>query len=89
MGFKLAQGVTTVVAGNCGFSAIPADPEQDTVKASGGILAGVGNNFTDLNGYFDAVLALKPAINNMMLVGHNTVRTLAMGYDKVNPIPNK
>jgi N-acyl-D-amino-acid deacylase len=85
MGFKLAQGVTTVVAGNCGFSAIPADPEQDTVKASGGILAGVGNNFTDLNGYFDAVLALKPAINNMMLVGHNTVRTLAMGYDKGKP----
>ena len=85
MGFKLAQGVTTVVAGNCGFSAIPADPDQDTVKASGGILAGVGNNFTDLNGYFDAVLALKPAINNMMLVGHNTVRTLAMGYDKGKP----
>lgn len=85
MGFKLAQGVTTVVAGNCGFSAIPADPVQDTVKASGGILAGVGNDFTDLNGYFDAVLKLKPAINNMMLVGHNTVRTLAMGYDKGKP----
>ncbi len=85
MAFKLAQGVTSVVAGNCGFSAIPADPDQDTVKASGGILAGVGNNFTDLNGYFDAVLALKPAINNMMLVGHNTVRTLAMGYDKGRP----
>jgi N-acyl-D-amino-acid deacylase len=85
MGFKLAQGVTSVVAGNCGFSAIPADPTSDTVKASGGILAGVHGEFTDLDGYFDAVLKLKPAINNMMLVGHNTVRTLAMGYDKGKP----
>mgnify|MGYP003627058663 CR=1 FL=1 len=85
MGFKLAQGVTTVVAGNCGFSAIPADPSTDAARASGGILAGVAGDFTDLNGYFDAVMALKPAINNMMLVGHNTVRTLAMGYDKGKP----
>ena len=41
MEFKLAQGVTTVVSGNCGFSAIPADPTQDSVAASGGILAGL------------------------------------------------
>ena len=41
MAFKLAQGVTTVVAGNCGFSAIPADPSIDPARASGGILAGV------------------------------------------------
>ncbi|MFT7141275.1 MAG: N-acyl-D-amino-acid deacylase [Candidatus Azotimanducaceae bacterium] len=89
MGFKLAQGVTTVVAGNCGFSAIPADPNSDTVKASGGILAGVIGDFTDLDGYFDAVMAHKPAINNMMLVGHNTVRTMAMGYDKGKPTPKQ
>ena len=31
MEFKLAQGVTSVVSGNCGFSAIPQDPEQDSV----------------------------------------------------------
>ena len=85
MEFKLAQGVTTVVAGNCGFSAIPADPALDSARASGGILAGVAGDFSDLNGYFDAVMAHKPAINNMMLVGHNTVRTLAMGFDKGKP----
>ncbi|MEM7098188.1 MAG: D-aminoacylase [Pseudomonadota bacterium] len=85
MEFKLAQGVTTVVSGNCGFSAIPADPARDSVAASGGILAGLEGEFTDLEGYFDAVLAKKPAINNMMLVGHNTVRSLVMGDEKRAP----
>ena len=85
MTFKLAQGVTSVVSGNCGFSAIPADPAQDSVTASGGILAGIEGDFTDLDGYFDAVIARKPAINNMMLVGHNTVRSLVMGDSRAKP----
>jgi N-acyl-D-amino-acid deacylase len=85
MEFKLAQGVTTVVSGNCGFSAIPADPAGDPAKASGGILAGLEGGFTDLNGYFDAVLAQRPAINNVMLVGHNTVRALVMGMEQRAP----
>ena len=78
MEFKLAQGVTTVVAGNCGFSAVPLDPEVDPGRASGGILAGLESTFTDLEGYFKSALAKKPGINNMMLVGHNTVRALVM-----------
>ena len=85
MPFKLAQGVTSVVSGNCGFSAIPQDPERDSVAASGGILAGLEGEFKDLSGYFGAALALSPAINNMMLVGHNTVRTLAMGMQQREP----
>ena len=85
MEFKLAQGVTTVVNGNCGFSAIPADPQADAVAASGGILAGLDGTFADLEGYFDAVLHKQPAINNMMLVGHNTVRSLVMGDAKRAP----
>jgi len=85
MEFKLAQGVTSVVSGNCGFSAIPADPSKDSVAASGGILAGLEGQFTDLEGYFGAVLERSPAINNMMLVGHNTVRSLVMGDEKRAP----
>ncbi len=85
MEFKLAQGVTTVVAGNCGFSAIPIDPSVDPGRASGGILAGLDGSFSDLNGYFEAAMAKAPGINNMMLVGHNTVRTLVMGMEKRAP----
>ncbi len=85
MSFKLAQGVTTVVSGNCGFSAVPRDVAQDSVAASGGILAGIEGDFSDLEGYFSAVLEREPAINNMMLVGHNTVRSLVMGDAKRSP----
>ena len=85
MEFKLAQGVTTVVTGNCGFSAIPADPGQDRVAASGGILAGLDGTFTDLSGYYAAALERKLAINNIMLVGHNTVRTLVLGMAERAP----
>ena len=85
MEFKLAQGVTTVVSGNCGFSAIPLDPSKDTVAASGGILSGIEGDFNDLDGYFAAALERNPAINNMMLVGHNTIRTLVMGSERRKP----
>jgi N-acyl-D-amino-acid deacylase len=85
MSFKLAQGVTTVISGNCGFSAIPAGTGEDSVAASGGILAGLEGEFTDLAGYFDAVLARRPAINNLMLVGHNTVRGITMGMQARPP----
>ncbi len=85
MAFKMAQGVTTVVSGNCGFSAIPIDPDVDPGRASGGILAGLDSTFTDLNGYFDAALKKGPGINNMMLVGHNTTRTRVMGMEKRAP----
>jgi len=85
MTFKLSQGVTTVVSGNCGFSAVPFDPSADPRTASGGILSGLKGGFTDLSGYFDAVLEAKPAINNMMLVGHNTVRSLAVSDQKRTP----
>ena len=85
MTFKLAQGVTTTVSGNCGFSAIPAAPGSS--GASGGLLGRMAGDFTDLDGYFAAVMARGPAINNLMLVGHNTVRELVMGMEPRAPTP--
>ncbi|MDP3768119.1 MAG: amidohydrolase family protein, partial [Dehalococcoidia bacterium] len=86
MEFKLAQGVTTVVAGNCGFSAMPRTGSgPDPLGASGGILAGLEGEWTDLEGYFAACAARRPAINNLMLVGHNTMRVQAMGFEQRAP----
>lgn len=85
MHFKLSQGVTTCVCGNCGFSAIPAKPGEDPGPASGGIITGAAGEFSDLEGYYDAVLAKRPAINAIMLVGHNTVRAQVMGMDERAP----
>ncbi len=85
MHFKLAQGVTTCVCGNCGFSAIPAIPGVDPGPSSGGIIGGEAAEFADLEGYFKAVLARRPAINAIMLVGHNTIRAQVMGMDERAP----
>lgn len=82
MEFKLAQGVTTVVSGNCGFSAAPARPGGG--PPAGGALVGMAD-WTDLDGYFAATLERRPTINNIMLVGHNTVRALAMGNERREP----
>ncbi|MEQ1754022.1 MAG: D-aminoacylase [Micropepsaceae bacterium] len=89
MSFKLAQGVTTCVCGNCGFSAIPGIPGGDASAASGGILAGVSGDIDDLESYFDAVLAARPSINALILVGHNTVRATVMGMEERAPTPDE
>ncbi|HET9159440.1 MAG TPA: amidohydrolase family protein, partial [Caulobacteraceae bacterium] len=80
MTFKLAQGVTTCVCGNCGFSAMPGAP-----TGSAGLLAGPGDEFADLEAFFDAALSQRPAINAIMLAGHNTIRTAVMGMEERAP----
>jgi len=75
MEFKLAQGCTSLVIGNCGFSAIPAALGE--VEPSG--LIGAEPTWTDLDGFRAAVDAAQPAVNSMALVGHNTMRSLVMG----------
>ncbi len=75
MAFKVAQGCTSLVLGNCGFSAAPAEP--GTEEFSG--LLGGEPTWSDLEGYAAAVTAAGPAVNAVALVGHNTVRQLVMG----------
>ena len=83
MEFKLAQGCTSVVIGNCGFSAAPAvEGEGDPSN-----LIGVTPTWSDLAGFAAAVEAGRPAVNAMALIGHNTIRRLVMGNDKRAPTP--
>jgi len=80
MAFKISQGCTSVVVGNCGFSAIPAVPGENTLD-----LSGVQANWSDLDGYRQNVENSGPALNAMMLVGHNTIRSLEMGDERRAP----
>lgn len=82
MEFKLAQGVTTCINGNCGFSSIPNIPGHQFMP---GDIVGGRSDWTDLNSYFDACLERGPALNNMMLVGHNRIRAYVVGLERRAP----
>ncbi|MEM7324282.1 MAG: D-aminoacylase [Actinomycetota bacterium] len=81
MEFKLAQGCTSVIIGNCGFSAAPAVAGE---KEPSGLI-GVRPTWTDLAGFADAVSEAKPAVNAMALIGHNSIRHLVMGNERRPP----
>jgi N-acyl-D-amino-acid deacylase len=70
MEFKLSQGVTSVVVGNCGFSAAPSFS-----AGAGGALSFGRAQSRDLDGYLAAVDAAASAVNAVALVGHNTLRS--------------
>lgn len=81
MEFKVAQGCTSVVIGNCGFSAAPSTPGEP--EPSG--LFDVTPTWRDVEGLAAAVTAANPAVNAMTLVGHNSVRTLVMEDQERTP----
>ncbi len=85
MEFKLAQGCTSVVIGNCGFSAAPRRPGAAGTPADAGLFSGMDADWTDLAGYFQALERVRPAVNTSALVGHNTMRQMVMGAEKRPP----
>lgn len=87
MEFKLAQGVTTCVLGNCGFSVAPATQQAGRLIRDSAILS-VGDtpvDWTDLAGYLAVVESRRPAVNGIVLAGHNTLRFAAMGEEQRAP----
>jgi N-acyl-D-amino-acid deacylase len=86
------HGVTTVVAGNCGFSIAPVHRDNVPLLARtlqhvedmsfDTLSAGVPwDDFETFSQYLDAVSARGPALNYACYVGHTAVRLYAMGDD--------
>lgn len=79
---KLAQGVTTEVTGNCGFSAFPVAPERRHLHEEH--LACVGPDmvdllWTDFAGYAEALQQANPIQNVACLTGHGSLRVAVNG----------
>ncbi|HLY45666.1 MAG TPA: D-aminoacylase [Stellaceae bacterium] len=84
---KVRQGVTTEIIGHCGFSVAPVLPGKTKLLAdylSGGApwLPFREVSFPDYLDTFPQV-----AVNAGMLVGHNTLRLMAMGLEDRAPSP--
>src|SRR5437763_458517 len=80
---KVSQGVTTVVAGNCGCSLAPAPrgmrapvtPPLDLLDDAGDWF-----RFPTFRDYVDALAAHPPATNCALLVGHTMLRVQTMDH---------
>ncbi len=80
---KLSQGVTTVVTGNCGISLAPmrlpfagnVPPPLDLLDHEGGWF-----KFLTFGDYLQALERHPPAVNAACLVGHTTLRVVAMEH---------
>ena len=77
MSYKTSQGVTTVVAGNCGVSLAPLRFTGDRPPPPLDLL-GDGYKFPRMSDFFDAIDANPAATNAALLCGHTTLRVGAM-----------
>lgn len=77
--FKLLQGVTSVVIGNCGFSLAPLVEGGAEPPGNASLFPGFARRFADFAAYARAFDEAAPAVNAMRLIGHNAVRARVMG----------
>jgi N-acyl-D-amino-acid deacylase len=75
MEFKVCQGVTTDVVGNCGFGAAPMRVSEHAMALFGAEeLRGMLPDCQRHEEYLDAIDAEPPSLNVAVLVGHGTIR---------------
>lgn len=83
------QGVTTIVAGNCGFSPAPIRPEtHDTVRSYWNFAFpsdGLCFEWASMAEYFDHMERSGLAYNVAVLTGHNVLRMNLMGMQERAP----
>src|SRR5215510_5991565 len=86
--FKIMQGVTTEVIGNCGFGAAPAGAAYKAyIRSFGAQLFGPSGNFSwETTEEFFHILETTPAsLNIAALVPHAAVRYSVLGAEKREP----
>ena len=85
MDFKVMQGVTTDIVGNCGMGAAPGSEARSNVAAfdPGGEIP----HWTGYASYIEAIEADPPSLNVAVLMGHGTARNVAMGNAERAPDP--
>jgi N-acyl-D-amino-acid deacylase len=76
MPFKVTQGVTTVVTGNCGISLAPLAREELPPPLD--VLGRGAFRFAHFGDYVAALEASPPAVNAALMVGHSTLRVAVM-----------
>jgi len=74
MDFKVSQGVTTVVTGNCGISPAPLQPDTPTPPPISLAVAGAARRFGSFAAYLQALRDAPAALNAAPLLGHTTLR---------------
>ena len=73
MDSALRQGITTVVAGNCGGSGAPGNGRREGAELSG-VSVETLPEWSSFAEYLDLAQEARPAINLASLVGHGTIR---------------
>jgi N-acyl-D-amino-acid deacylase len=80
--FKLLQGVTSVVIGNCGFSLAPLASGGAEPPGNASLFPGFSQRFDDLASYERAFRAARPSVNAVALIGHNAIRARVIGNEE-------
>ncbi|MEW6297166.1 MAG: D-aminoacylase [Thermodesulfobacteriota bacterium] len=83
MDFKVMQGVTTDVVGNCGLGVAPYEAAAQLFRMFDPHLE--LPRWDGHKGYLAAIDQNPPSLNVMLLVGHNTLRLAAMGNAQREP----
>jgi N-acyl-D-amino-acid deacylase len=73
---KVSQGVTTVIAGNCGLSLVPLVTNDPVPPLD--LLHTTQFRYPHLNDYAAAIAAARPSLNIAALIGHTALRAATM-----------
>lgn len=88
---KVSQGVTSVVVGNCGFSALSPAPCPEYLQLAEPIWGPAPAGFVgeDLRQYRQRLEDAGPPVHAAALVGHGTLRACAVGLDNRPATPQE